>query len=869
MAAEQVNIASLTIDINDVEKQSVELKKTIDSLRKAQKALDTSTEEGAAAYEALNSKIKNTTKQYRDNQKFATALDKAEQDLTKTLNTEGKSVQQLRDDRAALNQISKQIKGDTDKEIEQREKLNAAIDAQTEKIKELSPGYVRQKEEIGAYTDGINAADFNLRSLILKSEEAGGATNLLSGGIKAATQGMFGFIKASLAFIATPVGIVLAAIAAAFLLIQNAMNRSEDATNKIQGSVSGLTGIFQGLLKALEPLGNFLVDVLVGALELVEKGITSAMKGIASALKFLGFEETAASLDNFNKSIEDSIKVSKELTVAELNLQKAQRQAEKIQLDYQRAAEKLRQTRDDETKTIAERIKANEDLAKTLDEQAKKELEIAKQAENVAKLRIQLNGETTEALDELAEAQLKISDIEERIEGQRSEQLTNRVALQKEAVQLAIDAQNAELDAYLKSQEVRKKSLEEEVQLEREAAERRKKIAEDELEAKLISQREYDARILEIQTDLLKKQAELTADNARRELDSYIQNNQSKLDSDKFLSEEAFREEQRRLDGIAEKRREAEAKELAAGTISQQDFNDAINQINEENRLANEELEKEREEARKEKEALDFENKLALMEEQNLSEFEVLTAKLEAERLAEVKEAEKTGADIELINKKFAARQKSIDTELNKAKLSIYADTFGGIAQLLGEQTAAGKAAGIAQATINTYQGVTEVWKAPSILPEPFNTATKIVATGTTLVSGLGAVKKIAGTPTQFSKGDILKGRSHAQGGIPFSIGGMLGFEAEGGEALINKKSTAMYKPLLSAINVAGGGRKFQAGGIAGSTTNVPTGGLFNYDILATRIAEANENLPAPVVSVLEIQEVANNVAVVEDLATS
>ena len=384
---------------------------------------------------------------------------------------------------------------------------------------------------------------------------------------------------------------------------------------------------------------------------------------------------------------------------------------------------------------------------------------------------------------------------------------------------------------------------------------------------KLISQQEYDSEYTNIQNELLRKQAELAADNASRELQDYIANNESKLDSDKFLSEESFRLEQERLESIAQARRAYEAVRLEEGVISQQEYNDAINAINEENRLVNEALENERKEAEKEQAAIDAENRLQLLEEQSATEYEALVQRLENERLAEVAAAEKTGANVALINKKYAQRQKKIEDDLNNAKLQGYSDLFGNITELFGEQTAAGKAAGIAQATINTYQGVTEVWKAPSVLPEPFNTASKIAATGVTLASGLGTVKKITGVSTKYAKGDILKGRSHSRGGIPFSINGSGGFEAEGGEAIINKRSTGMFAPLLSAINVAGGGKKFANGGITGSAS-VPLGSLIDYDLLASSIAEANESLPSPVVSVEEISTVSNNVAVVESIAT-
>jgi len=61
--------------------------------------------------------------------------------------------------------------------------------------------------------------------------------------------------------------------------------------------------------------------------------------------------------------------------------------------------------------------------------------------------------------------------------------------------------------------------------------------------------------------------------------------------------------------------------------------------------------------------------------------------------------------------------------------------------------------------------------------------------------------------------GGMINGNSHANGGVPFSVDGQLGFEAEGGEAIINKKSTQMFRPLLSAINEAGGGVSFAKGG--------------------------------------------------------
>ncbi|WP_370407971.1 phage tail tape measure protein [Tenacibaculum dicentrarchi] len=143
--------------------------------------------------------------------------------------------------------------------------------------------------------------------------------------------------------------------------------------------------------------------------------------------------------------------------------------------------------------------------------------------------------------------------------------------------------------------------------------------------------------------------------------------------------------------------------------------------------------------------------------------------------LKKAKIAGATEAEIAAIKKKFGLEKTKVETTFQKEKtkadkqastqekatlkerMQAYGAMFGNIAQLLGEHTAAGKAAAIAQATINTWQGVTEVWKAPAVLPEPFNTASKVLATATTVSSGLKAVDVIKSTK---AKGHFVGGHT-------------------------------------------------------------------------------------------------------------
>lgn len=81
-----------------------------------------------------------------------------------------------------------------------------------------------------------------------------------------------------------------------------------------------------------------------------------------------------------------------------------------------------------------------------------------------------------------------------------------------------------------------------------------------------------------------------------------------------------------------------------------------------------------------------------------------------------------------------------------KARIDAAADignALGALSDLIGQQTAAGKVLGIAQATINTWIGVTEVLRSKSILPEPIATISKIANIATIVASGIKAVKNI------------------------------------------------------------------------------------------------------------------------------
>ena len=137
-----------------------------------------------------------------------------------------------------------------------------------------------------------------------------------------------------------------------------------------------------------------------------------------------------------------------------------------------------------------------------------------------------------------------------------------------------------------------------------------------------------------------------------------------------------------------------------------------------------------------------------------------------------------------------------------------------------------------------------------------------LIAMGTTIAvitaNLLQARKLIEGEPPKMAKGGILKGASHSEGGI-HGTGSFAGIEVEGGEAIINRRSTAQFRSLLNQINLAGGGKSLMpsnynaSGGILLPDATRSSLSNINAQIDYHRLAQAINNLPAPVVVVKDI----------------
>jgi hypothetical protein len=141
----------------------------------------------------------------------------------------------------------------------------------------------------------------------------------------------------------------------------------------------------------------------------------------------------------------------------------------------------------------------------------------------------------------------------------------------------------------------------------------------------------------------------------------------------------------------------------------------------------------------------------------------------------------------------------------------------------------------------------------------PFPVNLVLAAGASALVGNL-----IDGQLEKFANGGMVQGKSHANGGEKFAVGGRV-VELEGGEAVINKRSTSMFRNQLSAMNAAGGGVKFADGGLL----NMPSFSQQQFNALGqSQMMGAMGSSGKVVVVEADITDSQNTVNVIQSEAT-
>ena len=221
------------------------------------------------------------------------------------------------------------------------------------------------------------------------------------------------------------------------------------------------------------------------------------------------------------------------------------------------------------------------------------------------------------------------------------------------------------------------------------------------------------------------------------------------------------------------------------------------------------------------------------------------------------------------ISDEVTARQKQIDGVAQPGTQLI---NLAGEDKKMQGIKKAGIALSSAAAIANNIQALSEISlgvasQSKQLFPANIIGMVTTLATVLSLFANIKAMKGAfgdGGIVETFANGGMVNGKSHAQGGEKFAVGGRV-VELEGGEAVINKRSTSMFSSQLSAMNSAGGGVKFADGGLL----NQPSFSQQQFNALGqNQMMGAMGNSGKVTVVEADITSSQNTVSVIQSQAT-
>lgn len=596
-----------------------------------------------------------------------------------------------------INLIGKSVQADTAKagSIEQQRALLSVVTQQWAELSEeerknsdRGKALTKQKKEL---TEGLlkeekatgNAArqvGFYERNM----QDANAATaTFIPGAGKAA--GAAKGLGVALKVMLGPIGLIIAAIGAVVGAFKSFFTSSEEGQNRLKKFQAIFQTVFGNIIDIASKLGEALTNAVTKPREAWEN-FKNFIKGIGDF-----FENT------FGKSIKGSFEVFTG------TLQKG---FAKIGLAWQ----KLKNLFTDNAEGI---------------EKSQKKIQDA-------------NEKITEGYEKVAEADKNLRDSASRTWKRLKDGVTDYIAEQER--EIAIAKRLADLQSGI-DKEVRKNLVLE--------AQDRLKLEQLKNKVELKNQTTAEERIalLEEEGEILDKILARNLKIAKQRL--FIREEQNKLSNStkEDLQEEAqlradifnieTQIETQRREAIT-KRQEAEREIIAAAQA----------QADEQIRILEETIERQREIEEEERlrkidqATLDFENEYAIAEGNLFAQLDLERQYLEKQREQEIAFANKIGADVAKVNAKYAKAQRALDVAEFNAKISLAAGFTQNLATIAGEQTAIGKAAAVASATISTIQGAVNSFTSLSSIPV-VGPALGAAAAAAALVAGYAQVKEI------------------------------------------------------------------------------------------------------------------------------
>lgn len=766
--ADQVTLLDLNFGTSEAEKgldaliaKSIALAKTKKDLQTAyateQKAMQTLNQnyaDGLISQEKYEAAVKKSQRAQIEIQKALLDTTKAQQQN----NAEVKSTKTLLDSQAtSVNALRAQLALNTaelNKMSEAERTTSEAGINLSESTKALSDKLKALESSIGDNRRNVGNYAEGVKEGILQTNGLTGATGAMVGGLKSSIGGVQAF---NAALKANPIMLVVSVILLLMSTIEKLMNRNTELSTSLKAAFAPFKVIFERLL-----------DWITGLF----KGVAWVLENISKGVVWL--------LDNLGLISEETKKAATAAAQLEKETQRiyqAETDALVPMAKMRREMEELKNIAADQTKSAKERQDALQAAQAKLQEIKKSELDILEAKYKQIKAQNSLSYTSAEdarkeqeALAALDEAKAKYATQEKEMIGQVS-----GIEMQEQAKRAA--AAKAAADAKKKAEEDRIKAI----------ADAEKKAADERKAQQDLILKQYGEAVTALQLDIAEK--EVAGGQATLE--------EQKRVIDERLAMEKYRREQ--------------------NLIGEQEYNNNVRAINLEFAQMVADDNAARAEKEKNRKALDLENQRMLNDALAANDLESQLARLDAQKAAEIANAEAIGADTAAIEQRYDILKEERKKEYYNAQLNMASQTASQLVNLLGQESAAGKAFAVAQATINTYLGASK-----AIADGGFwgiAQAAIVIAAGLKQVMSIVKTKepdtKISTNTRKFAKGGQIYGASHSQGGVTFTGDNGQRFEAEGGENvyILNKKASGAINA-LSALNMEYGGRSFGSSGV-------------------------------------------------------
>ena len=826
--AEKIKLLELDIDVNQLVKNTTDARNSVEKLKEELKLLKKEPKENANEITILNAQLKNSSAQLRENELILAKY-------TDTQNVNNLTVKEARNQLAAISVLWANEAKLNGENTEQAKKYAEAKLLLTERIKGEEAATGDNRRNVGNYTQSILDAGKSMGifggtfgNIIGSLEGMKGSLVAIRGGLAAASGGATGFAGAmnvvKVAVASTGIGLLVIGIG----LLIAWLSKIDPVVDKVQQIFAGLGAAIDvvktTILKFVDGIKS--VGDLMSKLGSIISHPIESFKQLAGSMAEAGLAAAKlkeAQQDLADSMLIDSVNIAKlEAQYAKLVVQSKNRSlSEKERIELSKQAQKVDQEIFDiKSKSVEEEIKVAIEAIKLRANLNKEELKLLEEkGTSYAKYLLNKGRLDDKEVEDYAAAQIKLQDI--------IKESTTRQEKRQNDQDAAEDKRIAKAEAY------------------------RKKLEEDEKKRAELAKKKQEAIIQAMQEELdlqdaisgkdkneseLAKRYQLQIDLLNEQLAQKLIS-ETKYQTDLIKIQDEFEkgveERNLRISEDAQKHFDAELENFKK---VQQDKIDAANE-------ANDLLTSRREEDRL-RLATDYENELEIRRLNGENELTLRLEQLDKERDIELQAAEKSGADKNKIYRKYELAKAAIAKEVQRAQLGSLADGLGQISELLGKNTAAGKAAGIAQATINTYLGVSQVLAAPPSGPEPLNTITKAIAIATTIGTGIANVANIVKVPTKFESGGkaaTAGGNRHSSGGTKYygEDGNVVELEQGENWYVLNRNASSAIGR-LSDINQRYGGVSFHTANNSGFYEEgglVGDGGLLQRSLTGGDIA--------------------------------